>query len=134
MDDIGGCGIMKSICIKATGFRRIIVALLAIMICIMPYAVSSADGTPAFVDDAGLCSEDEVQEINTRLDGLCGTAAVISPVGKIVDHGKEICFPSGMDDMGPVIKKLYDTLTGIQMGHIEAPEGWIKTICKHGEC
>ena len=66
--------------------------------------------------------------------GLCGTAAVISPVGKIIDHGKEICFPSGMDDMGPVIKKLYDTLTGIQMGHIEAPEGWIKTICKHGEC
>ena len=66
--------------------------------------------------------------------GLCGTAAVISPVGKIVDHGKEICFPSGMDDMGPVIKKLYDTLTGIQMGHIEAPEGWIQTICKHGEC
>lgn len=60
--------------------------------------------------------------------GLCGTAAVISPVGKIVDHGNEICFPSGMDDMGPVIKKLYDTLTGIQMGHIEAPEGWIKVI------
>lgn len=60
--------------------------------------------------------------------GLCGTAAVISPVGKIVDHGKEICFPSGMTDMGPVTKKLYDTLTGIQMGHIEAPEGWIKTI------
>ena len=66
--------------------------------------------------------------------GLCGTAAVISPVGKIVDHGKEICFPSGMEEMGPVTKKLYDTLTGIQMGHIEAPEGWIKTICKHGEC
>ncbi|MDO4170434.1 MAG: branched-chain amino acid aminotransferase [Lachnospiraceae bacterium] len=60
--------------------------------------------------------------------GLCGTAAVISPVGKIVDHGKEICFPSGMDDMGPVTKKLYDTLTGIQMGRIEAPEGWIKVI------
>ena len=60
--------------------------------------------------------------------GLCGTAAVISPVGKIVDHGEEICFPSGMDEMGPVTKKLYDTLTGIQMGRIEAPEGWIKTI------
>lgn len=60
--------------------------------------------------------------------GLCGTAAVISPVGKIDDHGKEICFPSGMDDMGPVTKKLYDTLTGIQMGKIEAPEGWIKEI------
>ena len=60
--------------------------------------------------------------------GLCGTAAVISPVGKIVDHGKEICFSSGMEEMGPVTKKLYDTLTGIQMGRIEAPEGWIQVI------
>ena len=60
--------------------------------------------------------------------GLCGTAAVISPVGKINDHGKEICFPSGMDEMGPITKKLYDTLTGIQMGHMDAPEGWIKEI------
>ena len=58
--------------------------------------------------------------------GLCGTAAVISPVGKIVDHGKEICLPSGMDEMGPVTKKLYETLTGIQMGRIEAPKGWIQ--------
>ena len=60
--------------------------------------------------------------------GLCGTAAVISPVGKIYDHGNEICFPSGMDEMGPVTKKLYETLTGIQMGTIEAPEGWIVEI------
>lgn len=78
----------------------------------------------------------EVEEREVYLDevkdfaecGLCGTAAVISPVGKIVDHGKEICLPSGMTDMGPITKKLYDTLTGIQMGHLEAPEGWIKTI------
>ena len=60
--------------------------------------------------------------------GLCGTAAVISPVGKINDHGREICFPSGMEEMGPVTKKLYDTLTGIQMGRIEAPEGWVHEI------
>ncbi len=60
--------------------------------------------------------------------GLCGTAAVISPVGKIVDHGKEICFPSGMEEMGKITKKLYDTLTGIQMGRIEAPEGWLVEI------
>ncbi len=60
--------------------------------------------------------------------GLCGTAAVISPVGKIVDHGKEICLPSGMSEMGPVTKKLYETLTGIQMGRIQAPEGWIQVI------
>jgi len=60
--------------------------------------------------------------------GLCGTAAVISPVGKIVDHGKEICLPSGMTEMGPITKKLYDTLTGIQMGTIKAPEGWVVEI------
>ena len=60
--------------------------------------------------------------------GLCGTAAVISPVGKINDHGKEICFASGMEEMGPTIKKLYDTLTGIQMGKLPAPEGWIHEI------
>jgi len=60
--------------------------------------------------------------------GLCGTAAVISPIGKIVDHGKEICLPSGMEEMGPITKKLYETLTGIQQGKIEAPEGWIREI------
>ena len=62
--------------------------------------------------------------------GECGTAAVISPVGKIDDHGKEILFPSGMEKMGPVCQKLYDTLTGIQSGKIEAPEGWVYEICK----
>ena len=65
--------------------------------------------------------------------GLCGTAAVISPVGKVVDHGKEICFPSGMEEMGPVTKKLYDTLTGIQMGHIKAPAG-IHECCDKRSC
>ena len=60
--------------------------------------------------------------------GLCGTAAVISPVGKIVNHGEEICLPSGMEKMGPTIQKLYDPLTGIQMGRIEAPKGWIYTV------
>lgn len=60
--------------------------------------------------------------------GLCGTAAVISPVGKIHDHGKEITFASGMEEMGPTISKLRETLTGIQMGTIEAPEGWIHEI------
>ena len=56
--------------------------------------------------------------------GLCGTAAVISPVGTIVDHGKEHHYAG----FGPTIEKLYKTLTGIQMGTIEAPEGWIKVI------
>ena len=60
--------------------------------------------------------------------GLCGTAAVISPIGCIDDHGKEIIFNEGKEEMGPVLKKIYDTLTGIQMGRLEAPECWIYTI------
>ena len=60
--------------------------------------------------------------------GLCGTAAVISPVGQIDDHGKEIKFNDGKQEMGPVLTKIYDTLTGIQMGRLPAPEGWIYTI------
>lgn len=60
---------------------------------------------------------------------LCGTAAVLSPVGKVVDHGEEIIFPAGMEKMGEITKKLYDLLTGIQMGRVEAPQGWICEIC-----
>ncbi len=79
----------------------------------------------------------EVEERPVRFDevkdfaecGLCGTAAVISPVGLVHTKDGDICFPSGMEEMGPVISKLRETLTGIQMGEIEAPEGWIHTIC-----
>ena len=60
--------------------------------------------------------------------GLCGTAAVISPVGKVNDHGKEIVFKNSQNGMGPVSKKLYETLTGIQFGKIEGPEGWVRVI------
>lgn len=60
--------------------------------------------------------------------GLCGTAAVISPVGKVTDGDKEILIPSGMDSIGPVLGKLRETLTGIQMGELKAPEGWICEI------
>ena len=56
--------------------------------------------------------------------GLCGTAAVISPVGRINDHGTDILFPSGMEAPGPWTQKLYETLTGIQQGRLEGPEGW----------
>ena len=74
----------------------------------------------------------EVEERPITLDeladfaecGLCGTAAVISPVGKIVDHDRVFQFAG----MGPVIQKLYDTLRGIQMGTVVGPEGWVKVI------
>lgn len=77
------------------------------------------------------CEEREVMfdEVRDFAEcGLCGTAAVISPVGSINNFGEEICFSSGMEEMGPVTKKLYETLTGIQMGTIEAPEGWIHKV------
>ena len=79
----------------------------------------------------------EVEEREVYLDevkdfaecGLCGTAAVISPVGLIHTKDGDIHVPAGMDDMGPITKKLYDTLLGIQHCEIEAPEGWIVEIC-----
>ena len=70
-----------------------------------------------------------LEELNDFKEcGVCGTAAVIAPVGSVNDHGKEIVFPSGMDEMGPVLRKLRETLTGIQMGEIEAPEGWLVEV------
>lgn len=69
--------------------------------------------------DVALSEIDQFEEC-----GLCGTAAVISPVGTIDDHGRLIHYAG----FGPKIQKLYDTLTGIQMGHIEAPQGWIEVI------
>lgn len=67
----------------------------------------------------------ELKELDRFTEcGLCGTAAVISPVGKIVDHGRDIHYAG----MGEVITKLRDTLTGIQMGTIPAPDGWLTEI------
>ncbi|MBQ9708561.1 MAG: branched-chain amino acid aminotransferase [Firmicutes bacterium] len=60
--------------------------------------------------------------------GLCGTAAVISPIGKINDHGKDIEVPSGMDEIGPVLKELRQTLVDIQECRIEGPEGWVVEV------
>ncbi len=81
-------------------------------------------------DYLGLVAEERPIAVDELADfvecGLCGTAAVISPVGKIVDHGKEIVY--GMENMGKVTEQLYNTLRGIQMGEIPAPEGWICEI------
>ncbi|RFU94973.1 branched-chain amino acid aminotransferase [Sphaerochaeta halotolerans] len=70
-----------------------------------------------------------VSELSEFVEGgLCGTAAVLSPIGSITTENGVITMPSGMEKMGPITQKLYDTLTGIQMGRIEAPKGWIHTI------
>lgn len=59
--------------------------------------------------------------------GACGTAAVITPIGGIEHKGKMHVFYS-QTEVGPVVKKLYDTLYGIQTGDVEAPEGWIVKV------
>lgn len=56
--------------------------------------------------------------------GACGTAAVITPIGGIQHNGKMHVFYSEKE-VGPVTKKLYETLYGIQLGDVKAPEGWI---------
>ena len=71
---------------------------------------------------------DEIAQFNEC--GMCGTAAVISPVGKVVDtDGSEIVFGAGMEHVGPVLAKLRETLTAIQSGELEGPEGWVVEIC-----
>lgn len=65
---------------------------------------------------------DEFQEA-----GACGTAAVITPIGGIQYQGKLHVFHSETE-VGPITKKLYDTLCGIQIGEVEAPEGWIYEV------
>ena len=60
---------------------------------------------------------------------LCGTAAVISPVYAVDYEGGTVEFPSGSEKMGKITQKLRETIVGIQEGTIEAPEGWIRTIC-----
>ena len=62
---------------------------------------------------------------NFKECALCGTAAVLAPVGEIHTHDGVIALPSGMEKMGEISTKLRQTLTGIQACEIEAPEGWI---------
>lgn len=77
----------------------------------------------------------EVEERDVPIDeldqfveaGACGTAAVITPIGGIEYKGKLHVFYSETE-VGPVTKKLYETLVGIQFGDIPAPEGWIVPV------
>ena len=59
--------------------------------------------------------------------GACGTAAVISPIGGI-QHGDNFHVFYSETEVGPVTRKLYEELTGIQFGDLEAPEGWIVKV------
>ena len=69
------------------------------------------------------CFIDKISEFKEA--GACGTAAIITPVGSITHKGHKHVFST---EVGPTIKKLYDTLLGIYYGDIEAPEGWIREV------
>jgi len=56
-----------------------------------------------------------------------GTAAVISPIGEL-DSGDDKLVINN-NKIGPIAQKLYDSLTGIQWGRIEGPEGWVVKVC-----
>ena len=71
------------------------------------------------------CPIEKIEEFAEA--GACGTAAVITPIGGIDYNGKMTVFHSETE-VGPVTKKLYDTLCGIQVGDVEAPEGWIVKV------
>ena len=58
--------------------------------------------------------------------GMCGTAAVISPVGEVDKGDEKIVY--GMEETGPVMRKLRETLTGIQDGEIPDQFGWVHKV------
>ena len=56
----------------------------------------------------------------------CGTAAVVSPIGKLACRGKEYIVNGGK--IGEITQMLYDTLTGIQWGKLDDAFGWTHKI------
>jgi len=85
------------------------------------------------VEDMGMKVEqrplplDEIESFDEV--GACGTAAIISPIGTIIDleTGKEYKFCKD-GKPGPISTKLYQTLLGIQFGDIPDPHHWIEII------
>lgn len=77
----------------------------------------------------------EVEERDVLIDnldefkeaGACGTAAVITPIGGI-EYKEELHVFHSETEVGPITRKLYDTLCGIQIGEVKAPEGWIVEV------
>ncbi|CAK8053928.1 Branched-chain amino acid aminotransferase/4-amino-4-deoxychorismate lyase (IlvE) [Eupransor demetentiae] len=77
----------------------------------------------------------EVEEGDVKVDeldkyaeaGAMGNAAVVSPAGSVTYKGKKHVFYFE-SEVGPVSRRLYDELSGIQFGDVEAPEGWVVDV------
>ncbi|MCF6177352.1 MAG: branched-chain amino acid aminotransferase [Victivallaceae bacterium] len=57
--------------------------------------------------------------------GACGTAVVITPIGRIVHQGRDYCYGN---EIGPVLKQLYDMMTGIHYGEKPDEFGWMMEV------
>lgn len=86
------------------------------------YLAKERLGLEAVEEDVYIDNLDEFKEA-----GACGTAAVISPIGGI-QYQEDFHVFYSETEVGPVTKKLYEVLTGIQYGEVEAPEGWIQKV------
>ena len=60
--------------------------------------------------------------------GACGTAAVLSPIGRILMDGKWHNITGDGKTVGPVMQECYDQLTGIQQGVLEDEFGWLHEV------
>jgi branched-chain amino acid aminotransferase len=61
--------------------------------------------------------------------GTCGTAAVLTPIGKVVDIEKNITYTISKDGKpGPISTKLYEQLVSIQYGEISDNYGWTEIV------
>lgn len=82
--------------------------------------------------DMGLTVEKRpilVEELATFQEvGACGTAVVLSPIGRIDDPGTGKSYTFGNGSAGPVSEKLYKKLTGIQWGDEPDTCGWMETV------
>ena len=61
--------------------------------------------------------------------GACGTAAVIAPIERIDDVERGVSYVIAKDGApGPICRKLYDTLRGIQYGDVPDKYGWVTIL------
>ncbi len=84
-------------------------------------------------DELGLKTEERPVELIKEIPDVkemaaCGTAAVLSPVGKIWANDKWHAFYKNGEEVGPIMSKLYDSLTQIQRGEKEDPYGWTREV------
>jgi len=84
-------------------------------------------------EELGLQSEERPIDLRKEIGDFaevaaCGTAAVLSPVGRIYfDDAWHPIYEDG-NTVGPVMQKLYDLLVGIQKGELPDPYGWTHEV------